>query len=58
MEAAALLAVGARRGVPVAVVLAVSDSEAGGGERIDAPDYEAIGVRLGAAAAAALGAEG
>jgi DeoD family purine-nucleoside phosphorylase len=54
MEAAALLAVGARRGVPVAVLLAVSDSMAGGGDRLSAPEYEAAGVRLGEVAAAAL----
>jgi uridine phosphorylase len=54
MEAAALLAVGARRGVAVAVLLAVSDSEAGGGERLSAPEYEAAGVRLGEVAVAAL----
>jgi uridine phosphorylase len=55
MEAAALLAVGARRGVLVAVVLVVSDSVAGGGgKRLSAPEYEAAGVRLGDVAAAAL----
>ena len=54
MEAAALLAVGARRDVPVAVILAVSDSAAGGGERLSPEDYEAAGIRLGDVAAAAL----
>jgi uridine phosphorylase len=57
MEAAALLAVGARRGVAVAVLLAVSDSVAGGGERLSPPELEAAGIRLGEVAARALGAE-
>ena len=57
MEAAALLAVGARRGVRVACVCAVSDAVAGGaGERLQDDALVAAEERLGRAAAAALGA--
>lgn len=55
MEAAALVAVGERRGVRVGCVLAVSDSAAGGGSRIDDEALEAAVERLGAVAVAALG---
>ncbi|HEU4979061.1 MAG TPA: hypothetical protein VFT42_09230 [Solirubrobacteraceae bacterium] len=55
MEAAAVLAVAARRGVRAACLLAVSDSQAGGGEHIDADALAAAELRLGRAALAALG---
>lgn len=54
MEAAAILAVAARRGIRAACVLAVSDSVAGGGERIEPEALEAAAGRLGRAALAAL----
>ncbi|HSD76457.1 MAG TPA: hypothetical protein VLA98_03600, partial [Solirubrobacteraceae bacterium] len=57
MEAAALLAVGARRGVPVACALAVSDAPAGGrtpGARIGHEELVAAAERLGRAGLAAL----
>jgi uridine phosphorylase len=56
MEAAALFALGARAGVPVACVLAVSDSFDARGERtrIDEHSLLAAAQRMGAAAAAAL----
>jgi DeoD family purine-nucleoside phosphorylase len=54
MEAAAVLAVAARHGVRAACLLAVSDSEAGGGTRIDADALAAAELRLGEAALAAL----
>jgi DeoD family purine-nucleoside phosphorylase len=56
MEAAAILAVAARRGARAACVLAVSDSRAGGGRRIDADALAAAELRLGEAALAALAA--
>jgi uridine phosphorylase len=58
MEAAALFAVGARRGVPVACMLAVSDTFAAGGERsrIEDDALLAAAERMGAAAIAALAA--
>ena len=55
MEAATLLAVAARRGVAAAVLLAVSDQLAGGERRrIGAEALEAVGVRLGETAYAAI----
>jgi DeoD family purine-nucleoside phosphorylase len=56
MEAAALFALGAREGVPVACILAVSDTfgKHGERERIDDRSLEAAAERMGAAAAAAL----
>jgi DeoD family purine-nucleoside phosphorylase len=56
MEAAALFAVGARAGVPVGCVLAVSDTFDGDGgrERIDDDALLAAAERMGAAAIAAL----
>jgi uridine phosphorylase len=54
MEAAALLAVGARRDVAVACVLAVSDTEPGRGERIGHDELVAAAERLGRAGLAAL----
>jgi uridine phosphorylase len=56
METAALYAVGARRGVEVVAVLAVSDLLDGERERIDEEGLRAAGVRVGRAGAAALGA--
>jgi uridine phosphorylase len=57
MEAATLLAVSARREVPAAVVLAVSDLlDAGERRRIDPGALEAAGVALGEAGYAALAA--
>lgn len=48
MEAAALLAVAARRGVAAACALAVTDVLVGGArQRIDAEELEPLGVRLG-----------
>lgn len=58
MEAAALLAVAARRGIQAGVLLAVSDSTAGGGERIGADALEHAVVRLGHVATDALCGEG
>jgi uridine phosphorylase len=57
MEAAAVLAVAARRGVRAACCLLVSDAGAGSGTRIGAEDLEAASVRLGRAAFAALAAQ-
>jgi len=57
MEAAAIFAVAARRGVRAACLLAVSDAVAGGGERIGAQALEDASVRLGRGALAALLAE-
>ena len=55
MEAATLLAVAARRRAAAAVLLAVSDQLVDGGRRrIDADALEAVGVRLGETAYAAL----
>ncbi len=57
MEAATLLTVAARRGVPAGVVLAVSDLLASGNRnRIGAEALEAAGVALGEAGYAALAA--
>jgi uridine phosphorylase len=59
MEAATLLAVAARRGVPAAVVLAVSDVLVGGArERIGREALEEVGVALGRAGYAALASVG
>ena len=59
MEAATLLAVAARRGVPAAVVLAVSDVLVGGArERIGREALEEVGVALGRAGYAALSSAG
>jgi uridine phosphorylase len=58
MEAAALAAVGERRGVEFGCLLAVSDllgEDGGGRERIGAEELEQAGEALGRAAAAALG---
>jgi uridine phosphorylase len=59
MEAAALFAVGARAGVPVGCVLAVSDTfdAAGTRTRIDDPTLLAAAEAMGAVAVAALGAQ-
>ena len=54
METAALFAVGARRGIEVASVLAVTDLLDGGRERIDDEGLVAAGERVGRAGAAAL----
>ncbi|HEY4450422.1 MAG TPA: hypothetical protein VGN13_02365 [Solirubrobacteraceae bacterium] len=56
MEAAALFAVGARRGIPVACMLAVSDTfgEHDERRRIDDDALLAAALRMGAAAVAAL----
>jgi uridine phosphorylase len=56
MEAAALFAVGAAAGVPVACVLAVSDTFDAGGvrRRIEDPALQVAAERMGSAAAAAL----
>jgi uridine phosphorylase len=56
MEAATLFAVGAARGIPVACMLAVSDTFDANGERrrIADPALLAAAERMGAAAAAAL----
>ena len=56
MEAAALFAVGESADVPVACVLAVSDTFDARGERtrIDDPALQAAAERMGAAAIAAL----
>jgi uridine phosphorylase len=56
METAALFTVGARRGIEVASVLAVSDLLAGGRRRIDDAGLAAASSRVGRAGAAALGA--
>lgn len=57
MEAAAVLQVAARRGIPAAVLLAVSDTFGPDGERsrIDEDGLLRAGERLGDVAAAALG---
>lgn len=57
MEAAAVLAVAARRGMRVACLLAVSDADPGSGERLDAQQLERASVRMGRAALDALLAE-
>ena len=57
MEAAAVLAVARRRGLRAACLLAVSDSDPGAGERLDAQRLEQAGLRLGRAALDALLAE-
>ena len=54
METAALYAVGARRGVEVAAVLAVTDLLAEGRVRIEDAGLRAAGERVGRAGAAAL----
>jgi purine-nucleoside phosphorylase len=55
MEAAAVLSVAARRGVPAACVLGVTDVPApGGARRVGADELERIGLRVGAAGYAAL----
>ena len=54
MEAATILAVAARRGIRAACLLTVSDSVAGGGERIGADALVAASARLGRAGLAAL----
>jgi DeoD family purine-nucleoside phosphorylase len=54
MEAAAVLAVAARHGLRAACLLAVSDSRAGGGTRIDADALATAELRLGRVALAAL----
>ena len=56
MEAATVLTVAASRGVRAACVFAVSDSEPGAGERIEAESLEAAAARLGRAAFEALAA--
>lgn len=57
MEAAAIFAVAARRGVRAACLLAVSDAEAGAGARITSEALEAASLRAGREALAALLAE-
>lgn len=54
MEAAAILAVAARRGIRAACLFAVSDSVAGGGERIGDAALVEASARLGRAGLAAL----
>ena len=54
MEAAAVLATAARRDVPAACLLAVTDQLANGRVRMDEERIEAVGVELGRAALAAL----
>ncbi|MCW3046293.1 MAG: hypothetical protein JWO74_577 [Solirubrobacterales bacterium] len=54
MEAATVLAVAARRGVRAACLLVVSDTQAGGGERIAADRLAEASERVGRAALAAL----
>jgi len=54
MEAATVLTVAASHGVPAACLFAVSDSEPGAGERIDADTLEAAALRLGRVAFEAL----
>jgi len=55
MEAATLLAIAAREGLEAAVVLAVTDLLDGGERRrIDSEALEAVGIRLGDAAFAAV----
>lgn len=54
MEAAAILAVAQRRGIRAGCVLAVSDSRAGGGERIGPDALAAAATRLGQVGLAAL----
>jgi len=54
MEAAALLAVAQLRSVPIAVMLIVSDSSAGAGERLEGIALERATERLGQAGSAAL----
>jgi uridine phosphorylase len=56
MEAAALFALGALRGVAVGCALAITDQLSGPRERIDASALHAVGLALGRVAAAALGA--
>jgi uridine phosphorylase len=58
MEAATLFAVGASAGVPVACVLAVSDTfdSSGARQRIDEPSLLSAAERMGAAAIAAVAA--
>lgn len=58
MEAAALLAIAARRGIQVGVLLAVSDSVAGGGEHIGSDALKHAVARLGHVATGALCGEG
>ena len=54
MEAATILAVASRRGIRAACRVAVSDSIAGGGERIGGEALESVASRLGRAGLAAL----
>jgi uridine phosphorylase len=54
MEAATLLRLAELRGVRAAVLLAVSDTLAGGRERLDGEALSAAGLRLGEVAVAAL----
>jgi DeoD family purine-nucleoside phosphorylase len=54
MEAAAVLAVAARHGVPAACLLAVSDTLVAGRERLDEAALARVGEDLGRAALAAL----
>jgi uridine phosphorylase len=56
MEAAALFALGALRGVAVGCALAITDQLSGPRERIDASALHDVGLALGRVAAAALGA--
>jgi uridine phosphorylase len=54
MEAAAILRVAERHGVPAACLLGVTDELARGRKRIGDDELEALGVRLGEVALAAL----
>ena len=56
MECAALFALGALRGVPVACALAVTDRLHGDRQRIDADALHEAGLAVGRLGAAALGA--
>ena len=54
MEAATLMRIAELRGVRAACLLAVSDTLTGGRERLDAEALNAVGLRLGEVAVAAL----
>jgi uridine phosphorylase len=54
MESATLFTIAARHGLRAAALLGVTDSLAGGRERLGQEEVDALGVRLGEAALAAL----
>jgi uridine phosphorylase len=56
MESATLFTIARRHGLRAASLLGVSDSLAGGRERLDQPALDALGVKLGEAALRALAA--